>query len=135
MSDAFSDDPMDVEPGGFQKLIGYDIAEWRAGHAVLTIDLGQHHGNRHGLAHGGVLMTLLDAACTRAGAVDPESGEIRRAATVSMTTNFVRPAMDCRLTAVGRKTGGGRRIFFAAADIFDEDKNLVATGVATCRYS
>ncbi len=128
-------DTEDVEPGGFQKLIGYDVVDWGPGHAVLTIDLGGHHGNRHGHVHGGVLMTLLDAACTRAGSVDPQSGAIRRTATVSMTTNFLAPAKECRLKAIGRKTGGGRRIFFAAADIFDEDDNLIASAVATCRYS
>jgi uncharacterized protein (TIGR00369 family) len=135
MSDDDITDPLAVAPGGFQKLIGYDIIDWGAGHAELTIDLGDHHGNRHGSAHGGVLMTLLDAACTRAGALDPETGAIRRTATVSMTTNFIAPAKECRLKAVGRKTGGGRRIFFAAAEVFDEDENLVASAVATCRYA
>lgn len=125
----------DVEPGGFQKLIGYDIVEWRAGYAVLTIDLADQHTNRHGGVHGGVLMTILDAACTRAGAVSDDGSEIRQAATVSMTTNFVRPAKDCRLRAVGTKTGGGRRIFFASAEVFDADDNLVASALATCRYA
>ena len=135
MSDEKTTTPIHVEPGGFQKLIGYDIIDWGAGHAELTIDLGDHHGNRHGFVHGGVLMTLLDAACTRAGALDPETGDIRRTATVSMTTNFIAPAKECRLRAVGRKTGGGRRIFFATADVFDEDGQLVAAAVATCRYT
>jgi len=127
--------PDDVEPGGFQQLVGYDIEDWGPGHAVLTVNLHDGHGNRHGYAHGGLLMTILDAACTRAGGVDAETGGIRRTATVSMTTNFVAPAKDCLLRAVGRKTGGGRRIFFAAAEVFDEDGNLIASAVATCRYS
>jgi uncharacterized protein (TIGR00369 family) len=135
MSDDNITDPLDVEPGGFQQLVGYDVLDWGPGHAVLAIDLHDGHGNRHGYAHGGLLMTILDAACTRAGAVNPETGGIRRTATVSMTTNFVAPAKDCKLRAVGRKTGGGRRIFFAAAEVYDEEENLIASAVATCRYA
>lgn len=124
-----------VEPGGFQKMVGYEITEWRAGYAVIELDLTEHHANRQGPAHGGVLMTLLDAACTRAGAVDPDSGDIRTAATVSMTTNFIRPATTGKLRCVARKTGGGRRIFFAAADVFDAAGELLASAVTTghCR--
>lgn len=127
-------DPDDVEPGGFQRLVGYDVADWGPGHAALSINLHDDHGNRHGYAHGGLLMTLLDAACTRAGAIDPDTGDIRRTATVSLTTNFVAPAKDCLLRVTGRKTGGGRKIFFAAAEVIDEDGKLIANAVATCRY-
>ena len=120
-----------VEPGGFQKMVGYEITEWRAGYAVIELDINENHGNRQGPTHGGVLMTLLDAACTRAGAVDPDTGDIRVAATVSMTTNFIRPAMGGKLRCVAQKTGGGRRIFFANADLFDEDGTLLASCVTT----
>jgi uncharacterized protein (TIGR00369 family) len=124
-----------VEPGGFQKLIGYEITEWAAGYAVLTLGFDNNHANRHGSAHGGVMMTMLDAACTRAGAVCPDTGDIRAAATISMTTNFIRPGQGRLLKAVGRKTGGGRRIFFASAEIFDENDELLANAIATGRYA
>ena len=124
-----------IRPGGFQKMVGYDIIEWGVNHAVIVLDMTENHTNRHGLAHGGVLMTILDSACTRAGAVCPDTGNIRNASTVSMTTNFIRVAKDTKLRVVARKTGGGRRIFFATADAFDDDDNLIASCVATCRYN
>ena len=123
-----------VEPGEFQKLVGYKITEWDTDHAVILLEIKKHHANRHGHAHGGVLMTVLDAACTRAGAVCPDTGNIRSASTVSMTTNFIRTAKDTNLRVKARKTGGGRRIFFATADAFDDHNNLIASCVATCRY-
>ena len=110
-----------VKPGGFQKMVGYDIIEWDVNHAVIVLNMTENHTNRHGLAHGGVLMTILDSACTRAGAVCPDTGNIRNASTVSMTTNFIHVAKDTMLRVVARKTGGGRRIFFATADAFDDD--------------
>ena len=123
-----------VEPGEFQKVVGYKITEWDTNHAVILLEMKEHHANRHGHAHGGVLMTILDAACTRAGAVCPDTGNIRKASTVSMTTNFIRTAKDTNLRVKARKTGGGRRIFFATADALDDYDNLIASCVATCRY-
>jgi len=125
----------DVEPGKFQKLLGYEIIDWDVGYANLVMDISEDHCNRNGLTHGGVLMTLLDAACTRSGTVCPETHEFRRTSTVSMTTNFLYGAKPGRIRVEGRKTGGGRRIYFAEAKAFDEAGNLLATGVATCRYA
>ena len=124
-----------VEPGAFQKLLGYDITDWGPGFAVIELDLEDHHCNRHGNPHGGVLMTLLDAACTRAGTVDPETNEIGRAATVNVTTNFIAVAQGGKLRVEGRRTGGGRRLFFAEAHAYDGDGRLVASAVGTCRIS
>ena len=35
----------------------------------------------------------------------------------------------------GKKTGGGRRLFFAEAHAYDREGNLVASAVSTCRYA
>ena len=124
-----------IETGEFQKLIGYEITDWGPGFAVIELELKDEHCNRHGNPHGGVLMTLLDAACTRAGTVDPETHEIGRAATISVSTNFIGVAQGGKLRVEGKKTGGGRRLFFAEAQAYDEKGNLVASAVGTCRYA
>ena len=124
-----------IETGEFQKLIGYEITDWGPGFAVIELELKDEHCNRHGNPHGGVLMTLLDAACTRAGTVGPETHEIGRAATISVSTNFIGVAQGGKLRVEGKKTGGGRRLFFAEAHAYDEKGNLVASAVGTCRYA
>ena len=124
-----------VEPGAFQKLIGYEITDWGPGYAIIELELEDRHLNRHGNPHGGVLMTLLDAACTRSGTVDPETGEIWRASTVNVTTNFIGIAKGGILRIEGRKIGGGRRLFFAEAHAYDGEENLIASAVGTCRYA
>ena len=123
-----------VEKGEFQKLIGYEITDWGPGFAVIELELKDEHCNRHGNPHGGVLMTLLDAACTRAGTVYPETHEIGRAATVNVSTNFIGVAKGGKLQIKGKKTGGGRRLFFAEAYAYDREGNLIASAVSTCRY-
>ena len=124
-----------VEKGEFQKLIGYEITDWGPGFAVIELELKDEHCNRNGNPHGGVLMTLLDAACTRAGTVDPKTHEIGRAATVNVSTNFIGVAQGGKLRIKGKKTGGGRRLFFAEAYAYDREGNLVASAVSTCRYA
>ena len=126
---------INVEPGAFQKLIGYEITDWGPGYVVIELELEDRHLNRHGSPHGGVLMTLLDAACTRSGTVNPKTGEISRASTVSVSTNFICIAKDGLIRVEGRKTGGGRRLFFAEAHAFDVEGSLVASAVGTCRYA
>jgi uncharacterized protein (TIGR00369 family) len=61
-------------------------------------------------------------------------GETRAAVTLSLTTQFLAPAASGRLTATGRKVGGGRGVFFATAEIRDEAGALIARGEGVFRY-
>jgi uncharacterized protein (TIGR00369 family) len=53
-------------------------------YAIVT---DRRHGNRNGVVHGGVLMTLADKA---AGTIARRSAKIARAATVQLDQQFVR---------------------------------------------
>jgi acyl-coenzyme A thioesterase PaaI-like protein len=53
---------------------------------------------------------------------------------LSLTTSFLAPARSGRLTAIGRRIGGGRNIFFATAEISDEQGTLLAHGEGVFRY-
>ena len=81
----------DHEPGTpsthFGDVVGIEHREAPPGTSVLELRLLQQHCNRHGTVHGGVLMTLLDAAGMWAGAAP---GEIATGATVSMSCSFLR---------------------------------------------
>lgn len=73
---------------GFNAILGFRMVEWRDGFARLEVDLAEHHLNRSGVVHGGVLATLLDAACGYTGAYPSAPGKVRRAVTLSMTTSL-----------------------------------------------
>jgi uncharacterized protein (TIGR00369 family) len=123
------------QPERFADLVGYRLAAWRDDHAEIVLTLGLQHVNRTGRLHGGVLCTLIDAACGYAGTF-AVGGTPRNALTLALTTQFLAPAhAGQRLTATGRRIGGGRRIFFAAAEVHDEAGRLVARGDGTFRYS
>jgi uncharacterized protein (TIGR00369 family) len=131
----FSDALLGVEePSGFQRTLQYRLAEWRPDEAVLTLDIKPFHLNRAGVVHGGVLATLLDTVGGFAGTYCTVPGNVRRGVTLSLTSTFLSQASSGTLRAVGRRRGGGRKIFMVTAEIFDGDGNLVALGEGTYRY-
>ena len=123
-----------ADGSAFQGLLGYRLALWEPDRAVIEYEVDAGHLNRSGVLHGGVLVTLLDTAAGYAGCHCAVPGRIRRTLTLSLTTNFVAPVRQGRLRVDGRRTGGGRRIFFAAAEARDDSGRLLAGAVGTFRY-
>jgi uncharacterized protein (TIGR00369 family) len=97
---------------------------------VLGLRVAAHHLNTSGMAQGGLLATLVDFAMGRA--IRASADEERRAATVSLTTDFLGAARegdfvearteverlggtlafaDCSLTVDGREIVRGRAVF------------------------
>lgn len=121
--------------GGFADHVGYRLTHWAEGEAECCVALDQRHLNRQGLLHGGVLTTVLDAALGYCGCYTAVPGRERRALTLSMTCNFVgaaRPGDE--LVVRARRTGGGRSVFFAAAEAHDQKGRLVGTAEAVFKY-
>ena len=120
--------------GGFADLVGYRLGQWREDHAEILLDVGERHLNRSGVLHGGVLTTLIDTVCGYAGCYCPVPGRVRRAVTLSLTTNFTGQVGSGVLTAIGRKQTGGSRIFYCSGEVLDKDGMLLAVGQGTFRY-
>ncbi len=123
------------EHGNFADLIGYRLTAWREHEAEIALEVDARHMNRSGRLHGGVLATVIDAACGFAGCYQAPPDQGRRAMTLSLNTQYIGPVpVGTRLTASARRGGGGRRIFFSTCEVRDQDGRLVATGSATYRY-
>ena len=121
--------------GGFADLVGYELGDWRRDHAEIRLEVEARHLNRSGVLHGGVLTTLIDTACGYAGCFAGEAEAPRRAFTLSLDCHFVATAVaGARLTASASKTGGGGRIFFARAEVRDQDGRLIGQGAGVFRY-
>ena len=123
------------EHGNFADLIGYRLTAWSEDAAEISFETDERHMNRSGLLHGGVLATVIDAACGFAGCYQATPDQRRRALTLSLTTQYLGPvAVGTRLTAQAWRSGGGRTIFFATCEVRDADGRLVATGSGTFKY-
>jgi len=138
MSALPTDDPWirreNSEASGYRRLVGYWLSEWRDGHAVLELDLTPQHLNRGKILHGGVIASVIDNACGYAATWSPPDTPERLCVTLSLAVSFTGQVSRGRLRAVGHVKGGGLRIVFCAAEVFDEGGNLIAFGEGSFRY-
>lgn len=94
----------------------------------LALLPGEAHGNRTGIVQGGVIATLMDAACGYSGLYSEPGAEPRHSTTISLMINYVAPArLDVPLRILGRLLGQGRSIYFSSADVHDEGGSLIAS--------
>lgn len=119
---------------GFRQLVGYEIESIDEDSAVLVLELGPQHLNRTGITHGGVISTMIDAAMGYAGCHSKDEAALRRAATLSFTTSFVRATKVGTVRAHAKVRRSGRQIFHATAEVFDDHGHLVAIGEGTYKY-
>lgn len=117
----------------YNHWIGYRLVEWAPDMARFELDLRPEHLNRTGVAHGGVMMAMLDVACSFAG-LYPVGGVKRWCVTLTLGTQFIGSTSAGRLIATGRRRGGGKTIFFAAGEVRDEAGALLAAADASYRY-
>lgn len=125
----------EVEPNsGFQNLLGYRLAEWSQGRAVLEMEVEPKHLNRAHVLHGGAAVTLLDTACGFSATYCPYPGRVRRVVTLSLNTNFTGQIRGGMVRAVATLIGGGAKIVFCRAELRDQGAGLIATAEGVFRY-
>jgi uncharacterized protein (TIGR00369 family) len=119
----------------FVEQLGLELHRFDNGRAEVQVDLETAHLNSWEVAHGGVLMTMLDVAMAHAArsvhAKEPGHGP--GLVTVEMKTSFMRPA-EGRLTAKATLLHRTSTMAFCEASVFDEDHHLCAHATGTFKY-
>lgn len=105
----------------FVEHCGIEEAGTVEGRTHLRLHLGPTHANNLGVAHGGVLCTLLDVAMGSAARVALGVPVV----TLDMQASFLSPGRGVVL-AEGRVVRAGRSVVFCEADVRDEAGELVA---------
>ena len=82
----------------------------------------------YGIPHGGVHATLLDIAMGTAASFPDESGREVDSVTLNLSVDYIAPPISKVLIAKGKVTKKGKSIAYCTAEIFDEDKKLIASG-------
>ena len=107
---------------------GIVALEPRDGRTYLRLALGPEHQNNLGVAHGGLIATLLDVAMGTAA----RSNLGHPVMTLSMQSSFLAPGRGV-IHAEGRLLRAGRSIAYCEATITGPDGEIVATGSAVMK--
>ena len=132
----------------FVDTLGLELWGFGDGQAELRVTLDAGHLNSWQVAHGGLLMTLLDVAMAHAarsaatqhsarsvvvvpGADAADSGP--GLVTIEMKTSFMRPA-EGRLRALGTLLHRTATMAFTEGRVLDESGRLCAHATGTFKY-
>lgn len=113
----------------FNRMIGLQKIRAGEGRAEITLELRPEHRNRRGVAHGGLLSAMLDAAL--GGAVVSAIRDEEWCGTAQLSVQFRHPGTGPVLTGRGRMERRGRRLAFAEGEVVDSSGRIVATALGT----
>jgi uncharacterized protein (TIGR00369 family) len=101
------------------------------GKSEIELAIENRHENSWDMAHGGVLMTLLDVAMAMAGRSDDADG--RGVVTIEMKTTFMAPGRG-KLRARGTCVHCTTTMAFCEAEIVDADDRIVSRASGTFKF-
>lgn len=119
----------------FVEELGLELWGFADGKAELRLDLDEAHLNSWEVAHGGVLMTMLDVVMAHA-ARSVNSHDPAHAigvATIEMKTTFMRPA-EGELRALGELMDRTTTMAFTEGRVLDGEGRLCAHATGTFKY-
>ena len=115
----------------FIDTLGVQLVKARDGESELSMPLRDEHMNTWGIAHGGVTMTLLDAAL--ALAARSVAGDGIGVVTVEMKVNFMQPGRG-ELRGYGRVLHRSTTMAYCEGEIRDSEGHFVAKALGTFKY-
>jgi len=113
--------------------LGAELLGIGNGGAQVALNLGKRHLNSWQVAHGGIIMTLLDVAMSMAGrSLNPEA---RSGVTVDMSVSFLQPAglQGERIVARGHAIHRSTTMVFCEGELWNGD-SMVAKAMGTFKY-
>lgn len=118
----------------FLDFLGARLIKCEADHAEILLQTDANMLNLSGRIHGGLICTLLDTASCFSGMFVQDGMPYLRCATLSITTNFTESSGGGDLIAKGFVIKKARSVFFAKAEVCDQEGTLLATSIGTFKY-
>jgi uncharacterized protein (TIGR00369 family) len=119
-----------AERAGWMETLGARVAEAEPGRVVIELDAGPQHRHGGGVVQGGVITQIADAAMGMSLATLQEDGNWNT--TIELKINFLRPAIEGNLRAIGRVVEMRQSLLFSEADVVDAQGRLIARASSTC---
>lgn len=120
----------------FVEALGFELIGMAGGSAEVLLELRPEHANSHQVAHGGIVMTLLDVAMAHAArSVQTDAGEADHGVlTIEMKTSFFSPGQGT-LRAVGKILHRTSSMAFCEGSVFaDGATRPCAHATGTFKY-
>lgn len=114
----------------FLASLGVTTEPLNDGRSCVRLRIDNHHLRTRGIAHGGVIASILDTAMGMAAGHHTPEG--RFPVTAQLDTRFIRPAWEGEeLTATAEVCHHGQQTAVTRGEVRTETGVLVATGSAT----
>jgi uncharacterized protein (TIGR00369 family) len=120
-----------VTESPFIEMLGVQVVKSADGESEVRMPLREAHMNSWGIAHGGVTMTMLDAAL--AIAARSVAGDGIGVVTVEMKVNFMQPGRG-ELRGFGRVLHRSTTMAYCEGEIRDSEGHFVAKALGTFKY-
>ena len=119
----------------FIEQIGCQLQRHDSGHAEISLTVDDAHTNSFGVAHGGLLMTMLDVAMAHAARSHRRNaqGEEPGLVTIEMSTHFMRPGLG-HIRALGQVMHTTASMAFCEGRVLNDKGEVCAHATATFKY-
>ncbi len=107
------------------------------GHSSFSLEMRPHHRNSYGMAHGGLVLTMLDislAMAARSLEVPNRGPDMSGMLTIELKTSFMRPAYGEMIRAEGHCIHRTRTLAFCEGEVYDGEGQLAARASGTFKY-
>ena len=118
-----------AEPPPISVTLGMELLEYGDGKATMAMAVGTRFYNPLGTLHGGILVSLADAAMGIA--LGSTLAEDETFTTLELKVNFLRPVRSGRIMAEGSIVHRGATIALVEVVVRSDDGKTVARGTAT----
>ncbi|GAB1262323.1 PaaI family thioesterase [Aurantivibrio plasticivorans] len=113
----------------FAELIGLNLVRRGDGESECELDISEKHMNPHGIAHGGAVFSLVDTGMGNAVTTLLDDGEMP--STIEIKINYLRPAVEGRVTCQTRVVSKGRRTAVIESRVVDQQGKDVCLALGT----
>ncbi len=115
-----------IQSQGFGNFVGLELGHIEPNSCGICCQLDQRHVNPNGVAHGGIIFTMMDAAAGLSALYYCDDNKI--VVTQCADVHFIRSLRLGRATADARIVKLGRHTVLTEVDVTDEAGTLCARG-------
>lgn len=116
-----------LEANLFFSKIGFEVIHFEEDNVLLKLPFNEDLLNLSETLHGGVHATMLDWLFGMMIRLKTQA----RCATLNLNMNYLRASASDDIYAKGRIVQAGYRLITIEGEVFDEEENVLAKGIAT----